>query len=85
VPDVGLERKILTALRGGVEDMLHGYSTNLAEDEASVVRWSSHLQTQAAVSAWRRRVALGLRVSEKRVLTECIKAIDSAFNGLNLL
>lgn len=33
----------------------------------------------------RRRTALGLRVSEKRILTEAVKAVDAAFNGLNMM
>ena len=64
-----LERRVLEMLRGGLTSMLGAYATDLAEDEAAEQRWAPHIETLAAVSAWRRRTALGLRVSEKCVIS----------------
>ena len=71
--DVELERRILEMLRGGLTSMLEAYATDLEEDEAAERRWAPHVDTLAAVSAWRRRTALGLRISEKRILNESIQ------------
>ena len=82
-PDAELERGILEALRAGIVGMLEGYSTSLEEDEAAWERWAPHTQTLAAVSGHRRRMALLLRLGEKRILRASIRAIDTAFNALN--
>jgi hypothetical protein len=82
-PDASLERTILDALRAGVVGMLESYSTSLEEDEEAAARWAAHTQSLAAVSGYRRRMALLLRLGEKRILRATVKAIDSAFNALN--
>lgn len=82
-PDAALERTILDALRAAIVGMLESYSTSLEEDEEAAARWAAHTQSLAAVSGYRRRMALLLRLGEKRILRATIKAIDNAFNALN--
>lgn len=82
-PDAALERAVLDALRAGVVGMLEAYSTSLEDDEEAAARWAPHTQTLAAEHAYRQRMALLLRLGEKRILRGSIKAIDSAFNALN--
>jgi len=48
------------------------------------MRWAPHTKTLAAVSAYRYRMALLLRLSEKRILRAAVAKIDAAFNQLNL-
>ena len=84
-PDAALERTILDALRAGCVGMLESYSTSLEEDEEAAERWAAHTQSLAAVSGYRRRMALLLRLGEKRILRATIKAIDGAFNALNFV
>lgn len=83
-PDITLEREILDALRVGVVRMLEAYPTTLEEDEEAEMRWAPHTKTLAAVSAYRYRMALLLRLSEKRILRAAVAKIDAAFNQLNL-
>ena len=53
------------------------------EDEAAWERGAPHTQTLAAGSGHRRRMALLLRLGEKRILRASIRAIVTAFNALN--
>ena len=82
-PDAALERAVLDALRVGVVGMLEAYSTSLEEDEEAAARWAPHTQTLAAEHAYRRRMALLLRLGEKRILRASIKKIDADYNKLN--
>ena len=72
-PDLTLERSILQALRDGVAGMLDGYDTSLDEDEEAAERWASHEATLAAADAYRRRMALLLRLGEKRILKATLR------------